>query len=273
MTKDQEILLLAPFKTEDVQWRLGMVSKDGTGGYALPYLDSRAVQHRLDDVIGRDHWQNSFQCVATGNPKDPVANICTISIFSPEHNEWISKSDGAGETDFEPIKGGLSDAFKRAASMWGCGRYMYSLDSVWIEIEKNKAGKNIIPSKAKPKLNMEYEKAVKRIFGSNTSDQSKNQAAKPSTAIIPKQSESPEQQQRQEIKPMFKVVSSSFTSGKNQNTAVKLIKPDGNPLQAYIQGKINLKEGQNLFDVTVEQKEHDAVGKYFVIADYKLNAA
>jgi hypothetical protein len=47
----------------------------------------------------------------------------------------VVKSNGAGDTDVEGPKGALSDAFKRAAVLWGIGRYLYSLDSPWVALE------------------------------------------------------------------------------------------------------------------------------------------
>ena len=58
-----------------------------------------------------------------------------ISVYSPERNEWIKKSDGSGATDIEPVKGGLSGALKRAASVLGIGRYLYTLEGKWVKIE------------------------------------------------------------------------------------------------------------------------------------------
>ena len=52
--------------------------------------------------------------------------MCAISIRI--NNEWVTKWDGAQETAVEPIKGGFSDAMKRAAVQWGIGRYLYYLD-------------------------------------------------------------------------------------------------------------------------------------------------
>src|SRR3546814_7172992 len=57
--------------------------------------------------------------------------ICTISILCGD--QWISKSDGAGDTAVEGEKGAISDAFKRCAVKWGVGRYLYDIDAVWAE--------------------------------------------------------------------------------------------------------------------------------------------
>jgi hypothetical protein len=94
---------------------------------ALCYITSRAVQNRLDDVCGPAGWESSFAETASGRV------IATISIDMG--TRWTAKSDGAGSTAMEGEKGGLSDAFKRAAVMWGIGRYLYGLPSIWAQCE------------------------------------------------------------------------------------------------------------------------------------------
>lgn len=73
-----------------------------------------------------------------GNSNSTTAHICEISIYYPDRQEWITKSDGAGSTDIEPIKGGLSNAFKRAASIWNIGRYLYELPGLWVALKDGK---------------------------------------------------------------------------------------------------------------------------------------
>jgi hypothetical protein len=72
--------------------------------------------NRLDDVFGTDGWQTQYQ-----NMGDRM--ICQLSCRID--GKWITKSDGAGDTDIEGDKGGISDALKRAAVQWGIGRYLY----------------------------------------------------------------------------------------------------------------------------------------------------
>ena len=54
MTQEQISLLEAPFSSGDVKWRLR--NSNDNGGYAVPYLDSRAIQTRLDEVLDKDNW-------------------------------------------------------------------------------------------------------------------------------------------------------------------------------------------------------------------------
>lgn len=119
--------LRAPFAPNEHSWRAQQIARDGNRAMALCYITSRAVQNRLDDACGPAGWESSFAETAAGRV------IATISIDMGER--WVSKSDGAGATAMEGEKGGLSGAFKRAAVMWGIGRYLYELPAVWAECE------------------------------------------------------------------------------------------------------------------------------------------
>lgn len=127
--------LAAPFPPESVHWRAQTVSeRNGTHkALALAYLDARDVQDRLDGVCGPENWQDSYLETVKGRI------ICTLQVRV--NDEWISKSDGAGDTDVEGEKGALSDALKRAAVKWGIGRYLYSMPNVWVPCEVNQNGK------------------------------------------------------------------------------------------------------------------------------------
>lgn len=116
-----------PFDTRFVKWRIGATNKDKTKGIALAYIDSREVMKRLDEVCGIGGWQAKYVPVENGF-------ICELSIKMPD-GSWVTKSNAAGYTQVEPIKGGASDAFKRAASSWGVGRYLYYLPNTWVAIK------------------------------------------------------------------------------------------------------------------------------------------
>lgn len=129
--------LAAPFPPDRVHWRVGSTTQDKSRGMALPYIDARDVMDRLDEVMGPANWQDAYTIV--GN-----RTICTLSL-RPD-TEWISKSDAAGDTDVEGEKGSVSDALKRAAVKWGIGRYLYRLDSPWVELEQRGRSHVIKPS-------------------------------------------------------------------------------------------------------------------------------
>lgn len=124
------------FSPEDVEWRIqrsGM-SKGRPWALVLAYITNRAIMERLDEVCGAENWCNRFKEAPSGGV------LCGISIRivrdekAEPWEEWVTKWDGAENTEIESIKGGLSSAMKRAGVQWGIGRYLYNLDTGWANI-------------------------------------------------------------------------------------------------------------------------------------------
>jgi hypothetical protein len=155
--------LKKPFPPDRISWRVGSTTKDKTKGMALAYIDARDVQDRLDAVCGPENWQNRF-------PHANGKTVCEIGLWLQRGNEWewIWKADGAGDSDVEAEKGALSDAFKRAAVKWGVGRYLYDLDSPWVELETyEKNGQTFV----KGIKQAEYAKLKKLLEGEKNTDE------------------------------------------------------------------------------------------------------
>ena len=106
------VQLARPFPVDQLHWR------KGPGGKELVYLDARQYQKRLDEVMGLD-WQCRFSHASEAGV------VCEVGLLID--GEWRWRSNGAGETDIEGKKGQFSDAFKRACTMWGVGKYLYFL--------------------------------------------------------------------------------------------------------------------------------------------------
>ncbi len=120
--------LQAPFPAEELEWRIGRagVKGDKTWATCLAYINNRAIMDRLDNVLGIHNWQNEFKDAPGGGV------LCGLSIKIED--EWITKWDGAENTQIEAVKGGLSGAMKRAGSILGIGRYLYQLPEGFAEI-------------------------------------------------------------------------------------------------------------------------------------------
>lgn len=166
--------LSAPFDPDRVSWRVGATSGDKSKGLALAYIDARDVMQRLDEVAGAE-WQCTY-------PHAGTKTVCSIGIKVGE--EWIWKSNGAGDSDVEAEKGALSDAFKRAAVMWGIGRYLYDVDSPWVQIEP--MGRSFkIKDSEKPKLRAVLVKGYKPAAAkTEPEDESKTQFKTETLAAI-----------------------------------------------------------------------------------------
>jgi len=115
--------LQRPFDpTEELEWKAQSCGKNGRGFWALvvPYIKANAIRDRLDEVVGPENWKTEkFEPGAAGGLQ------CGLSLRI--NGEWITKWDGAenmGDQAGMSIKGGMSDAYKRVARVWGIGRYL-----------------------------------------------------------------------------------------------------------------------------------------------------
>ena len=130
--------LKKPFPVSSLKWRIGNKNREGTKANMLVYVDARMVQDRLDEVVGAGNWQFETRSMNSVNRQ---GNTFTIigRLGIKINDEWIWKEDGAENSDIEAAKGGISDAFKRAAVQWGIGRYLYNASdySTWAEVKSN----------------------------------------------------------------------------------------------------------------------------------------
>lgn len=124
-TKQQ---LLEPFDPFDIEWRVQQSGETNGKKWALvlAYVTNRAIMERLDEVFGIGGWQNEFQFMPDGGV------VCGIKAKIGD--EWIVKYDGAEQTAIEAVKGGISGAMKRAGVQWGIGRYLYRLDTTFVNL-------------------------------------------------------------------------------------------------------------------------------------------
>ena len=125
----QDLKKEMPFK-----WRVQSTSEYGSN--CVAYIDARDVQDILDYVAGGANWQVKYE--------EHKGNLfASIGILL--ESGWVWKSDCGTESQVEKQKGEASDAFKRAAVMWGVGRFLYSLEIIKIK-EVIKAGNKYHPA-------------------------------------------------------------------------------------------------------------------------------
>ena len=129
--------LRIPFPEEDIEWRVQQqgLSNGLPWALVLAYVTNRAIMDRLDEIVGPENWTNDF----TQSPNGGV--LCTLGVRVHEEGDsnWVYKTDGADNTEVERVKGGLSNAMKRAGVQWGIGRYLYKLPTTFADF--NASGK------------------------------------------------------------------------------------------------------------------------------------
>jgi len=113
--------LAEPFPPAAIQWRAGATNKDRTRAQALPYVDPREYERRLDALCPGE-WSVEFQPWGEGRI------ICRLTIHGVTRSS-TGESDGEG---FAIGTAAEAQAFKRACSKFGLGRYLYDIEAPWV---------------------------------------------------------------------------------------------------------------------------------------------
>lgn len=270
--------LAMPFAPEDLEWRLQRVVEAKELGIAVPYVTNRAIMSRLDDVVGPENWYNDFKPWHGAGGKE--AQLCGISIRYGDG--FITKWDGAEDSDIEPVKGGLSDSMKRAAVQWGIGRVLYNMDVVFVDVEKR--GKTwSIKNNQQERLDYAYLKMLGKL----------NLKPAPAGGLRP----------QAEPEPAPDSQASGTQQGKNNNdaagrasegktrgngisyiirharinrginstsTQLRLESSQGDRLEAFVRGEHpELAVGVVLVDVKLDKRQKDTV-VYYILEKFKI---
>ncbi len=248
-----------PFEADCVKWRIQSTNNEKTGGYAVAYLDSRSIAKRLDEVVGQMRWKDEYKPWITA--KNNASQICIISIYDDDLKEWVSKSDGAELSNYSPIKGGLSDAFKRAAVKWGIGRYLYEIKPVWVKVYM-RGDKVCIQDDELPKLEQRYITHMSKLKCSGNTP-------------TPQQSQTPKSPQQSAPTPLYEILGvKKQKDGQNVRSMLKIkdIKGENKTATVYYNGiDDNFKEGAKLNNAVFYSQE-TGFGKVHILQDYELAA-
>lgn len=149
--------LFRALKNTEIELRVAQSGKSSQGVWAnyLIYKDARVDQNILDETVGPDNWEKSYELI-------DQKMYCTVSIWDKEKQQWIKKQDVGTESNTEKEKGEASDAFKRACFCWGIGRELYTAPSIFISLNEGEYTEN--NGKIQPKARLftvsEIESAV-----------------------------------------------------------------------------------------------------------------
>ena len=159
------------------QVKPGSLNQEKTRALALAYVDMRAYQARLDEVVGPDGWSVGYRTLGDR------AVICRLTVLGKRSGQshWVEMSEriealvkgekklnpnvdfysasmyyalgipmeDVGEADPETCSGprsgnanawtsAVAQSFKRACASFGLGRYLYSLPRLWAEYDPQK---------------------------------------------------------------------------------------------------------------------------------------
>ena len=112
-----------PLRADEVECRIGTVSKQGKGLSLLLYKTARTDMDLLDETVGPEMWQCDFK-----DHKGTLFGGIGIKVG----DEWVWKWNAGSPSDMEAAKGEASDAMKRSGFAWGIGRELYTAPFIWV---------------------------------------------------------------------------------------------------------------------------------------------
>ena len=120
--------LSEPFPAAAIHWRAGAISRDRKRAQALPYAEPRVYEDRLNEICP-GAWGVVFR------PWGETRIICELTLYGVTRastGEFDEESQGriAQGTAAE------AQAFKRACSKFGLGRYLYNIPIVWVDYDE-----------------------------------------------------------------------------------------------------------------------------------------
>ena len=142
-----EAALENPFDPGEIKWRVTNTTSDRRRGQVIAYADPRAYTDRLNALFTVRGWTReyavqviqNFERKERGNGESTISGkivvTCKLTI------DGLGSHSGLGEEWADNENAGTSaeaQAFKRACSCFGLGRYLYDLGGSWVDLDERK---------------------------------------------------------------------------------------------------------------------------------------
>jgi hypothetical protein len=137
--------LAEPFEVSEIKWRVTHTNKDGSRGALIAFADPRAYTDRLNTLFTPTGWTRSYEISTVSSvtrmKKDKLIQTgkvlvtCTLTIsglgcHSGSGEEWADEENAMTSAE--------AQAFKRSASCFGLGRYLYNLCEMWVPLDEHR---------------------------------------------------------------------------------------------------------------------------------------
>ncbi len=143
-------LLETPFSPSEIKWRVVCKGQRGRRGKVLPQADPRVYTDRLNQLFTPSGWTRNYNMAALPNVvreingrefvTGKVLMSCVLTI------PRLGSHTGTGEewADAEmAVTAAEAQAFKRACSCFGLGRYLYRISERWVDLDRRGVPKRL----------------------------------------------------------------------------------------------------------------------------------
>ncbi len=137
--------LAEPFDPGEIKWRVTHTTRDGSRGAVVAYADPRAYTDRLNQLFTPAGWTRAYDVstvsAVTRMKKDKLIQTGKVLVTCTLTITGLGCHTGSGEDwadEQNAMTGAEAQAFKRACSCFGLGRYLYNLAEMWVSLNEHR---------------------------------------------------------------------------------------------------------------------------------------
>lgn len=137
--------LAEPFDPSEIKWRVTHTTQDGSRGAIIAFADPRAYTDRLNQILTPTGWTRTYDVstvsAVTRMKRDKaiqsgkVLVTCTLTIHglgchAGSGEDWADEPNAMTKSE--------AQAFKRACTCFGLGRYLYNFAEMWVPLNEHR---------------------------------------------------------------------------------------------------------------------------------------
>ena len=135
--------LAEPFDSPEIKWRVTHTNRDGNRGAVIAFADPRAYTDRLNQLFTPTGWTRAYDVSTVSSvtrmKKDRVIQTGKVLVTCTLTITGLGCHAGSGEDwadEENAMTAAEAQAFKRACSCFGLGRYLYNFTEMWVPLNE-----------------------------------------------------------------------------------------------------------------------------------------
>lgn len=155
--------LAEPFDPSEIKWRVTHTNRDGNRGAVIAFADPRAYTDRLNQLFTPTGWTRTYDVSTVSSvtrmKKDKLIQTGKVLVTCTLTITGLGCHAGSGEDwadEENAMTAAEAQAFKRACSCFGLGRYLYNFTEMWVPLNEYRQPSEYprLPQWALPKGNV-----------------------------------------------------------------------------------------------------------------------
>jgi hypothetical protein len=135
--------LAEPFDSSEIKWRVTHTNRDGNRGAVIAFADPRAYTDRLNQLFTPSGWTRTYEVSTVSSltrmKKDKLLQTGKVLVTCTLTITGLGRHAGSGEDwadEENAMTAAEAQAFKRACSCFGLGRYLYNFTEMWVPLNE-----------------------------------------------------------------------------------------------------------------------------------------